>query len=398
MKKLYTLIVMAFIAVAVNAQIANKKVAISPLNDISVKGNRSLSNIRIPENAVKVTPLKKAPKKAISSVSDLAGEYEWTYYTTEEDPAADPSTIENYSTVSADVKFVVSDLSKNEIQISGMMPETLTATVMLNYEIEGETYNLISIPTQFAYNSSHGKCDLRAIYYDEEDGKWYLDSQVLGLIQDDGSIILVNWMVLLITEGEYEGYNLIPIYMPYSTFTPVGEAEDVVATPAEPSFLNVFDYDATEGYGSFVFNIPTTDVDGKYMVKDKLFYSVWKEEGGVQEIYTFTPTLYTKLTESMTEIPYTFTDNWDFQNKNGGKMVFINEDFTSKWTNFGIQSIYYGGGECKKSAVVWYKTDGISTMKAEKTEGVIYSIDGRRLNKVPTSGLYIQNGKKYVVK
>ena len=52
-----------------------------------MKGNRSLSNIRIPENAVKVTPLKKAPKKAISSVGDLAGEYEWTYYTTEEDPA-----------------------------------------------------------------------------------------------------------------------------------------------------------------------------------------------------------------------------------------------------------------------------------------------------------------------
>ena len=113
MKKLYTLIVMAFIAVAVNAQIANKKIAISPLNDISVKGNRSLSNIRIPENAVKVTPLKKAPKKAISSVSDLAGEYEWTYYTTEEDPAADPSTIEKYSTMSADVKFVVSKPSKN---------------------------------------------------------------------------------------------------------------------------------------------------------------------------------------------------------------------------------------------------------------------------------------------
>ena len=101
MKKLYTLIVMAFIAVAVNAQIANKKIAISPLNDISVKGNRSLSNIRIPENAVKVTPLKKAPKKAISSVGDLAGEYEWTYYTTEEDPAADPSTIEKQNNINA---------------------------------------------------------------------------------------------------------------------------------------------------------------------------------------------------------------------------------------------------------------------------------------------------------
>lgn len=41
---------------------------------------------------------------------------------------------------------------------------------------------------------------------------------------------------------------------------------------------------------------------------------------------------------------------------------------------------------------------GISNIKVEQSDAAIYSIDGRRLEKVPAHGLYIQNGKKYIAK
>ena len=403
MKKLYTLVVMAFIAIAANAQTANMKESVSEnvlsISATPVNGLRNLSKIQIPENAIKLNPSKKAPKKAISSVNDLAGNYEWTYNLAKE-LADDLSTIEDYQTNSKDVQIVVSDATKNEIQIIGMMQETLTATVEFGAEIGGSTYNLITIPCQFAYtSSSYGKCDLTGVYYDEDDSKWYM-TDMYGMIQEDGSIILINWMLYIITEGKYQGYNLTTYFMPYSILEPADNIADVAATPANPSFEVVYPYDADKKYGVVILSIPTVDINDNPIRKDKLYYQIWKEEGGSQQVYTFEPTLYETLEESMTEIPYKFNDNFDFDEYEGYKRVFLNFDYNSIWSKVGVQSIYKGGGKTKKSDIIWYNliSDGISTIKAEKTDGAIYSIDGRRLNEVPATGLYIQNGKKYVVK
>ena len=44
------------------------------------------------------------------------------------------------------------------------------------------------------------------------------------------------------------------------------------------------------------------------------------------------------------------------------------------------------------------EVDGISTLKAEKFNNVIYSITGQKLMQRPAKGMYIMNGKKYIVK
>ena len=44
------------------------------------------------------------------------------------------------------------------------------------------------------------------------------------------------------------------------------------------------------------------------------------------------------------------------------------------------------------------EVDGISTLKAEKFNNVIYSITGQKLMQRPAKGMYIINGKKYIVK
>ena len=77
-------------------------------------------------------------------------------------------------------------------------------------------------------------------------------------------------------------------------------------------------------------------------------------------------------------------------------------DVCGAWTKVGIQSIYYGGGECNKSAVVWIdnpNADAINDIKADTEAGraVIFNVAGQRLD-APQKGLNIINGRKVLVK
>ena len=72
------------------------------------------------------------------------------------------------------------------------------------------------------------------------------------------------------------------------------------------------------------------------------------------------------------------------------------------WTKVGIQSVYYGGGECNKSEVDWIENpnaSGISDIAADAKAGkyVIYNIAGQRMN-ASRKGLNIINGRKVMVK
>ncbi len=129
--------------------------------------------------------------------------------------------------------------------------------------------------------------------------------------------------------------------------------EDVAAVPANPEVLTVGNYDAAQGYGYISFVVPTTDVDGNDIKEANLFYQLFSDiEGDIQPI-VFTPEVCEKLTEDMSIIPYTFTDNWDFADKGTYKVIFINYNFNEMYDRIGVKSIYTGGGETHESEVVW---------------------------------------------
>ena len=119
-----------------------------------------------------------------------------------------------------------------------------------------------------------------------------------------------------------------------------------VATPATPTIEKV-----DEGqYGWYAtFQIPVVDTEGNGVVTSKLSYQFYVNVGGNVAPLTFTPETHKKLTESMTVIPYGFTDNYDFY----PTQIFFNELFSNDWDQIGIQSIYTGGGEEKKSEIDW---------------------------------------------
>lgn len=197
-------------------------------------------------------------------------------------------------------------------------------------------------------------------------------------------------LVLNDVDDTYEWYNDI-------TLTPVVE---MAATPATPSVVLI----TTGGeYGASVqFEIPTVDVNGNEMLTSKLSYVIYVEKDGQAQKLTLEAGVYEELAEDMTEIPYTFTDEWDIYA--GGYMIYLNQgaDEISSWTKIGVQSIYTGGGERHESEIGWYEIedevyeDGIVGVKSQMSN-VIYDMQGRRVSK-PTHGLYIINGKKVLVK
>jgi hypothetical protein len=190
---------------------------------------------------------------------------------------------------------------------------------------------------------------------------------------------------------------------PYMTFTDVTITKfvEVAATPANPAVESV----GISGYGYPYadFDIPATGTNGEMLNTSKLFYTVWVEKDGEQKPYIFGADLYGKdFEEDVTEVPY---DHDGFDIYAGGERVYFEEDeaeFTS-WTKVGIQSIYYGAGEVRKSEVVWQESGvysdptGISSVEANSGKAAIFNLAGQRLS-TPQKGLNIINGRKVMVK
>ncbi|MBQ8066686.1 MAG: choice-of-anchor J domain-containing protein [Prevotella sp.] len=176
---------------------------------------------------------------------------------------------------------------------------------------------------------------------------------------------------------------------------------EVAATPADPSVVG---FNGTSSYPSVQFDIPAEDVDGNALMASKLFYTIWIEKDGVEQQLTLSASDYEALEEDMTEIPYTFGDDWDIYA--GGSRVYLNmaSDEILSWTKIGIQSIYRGAGEENKSNIVWVDvengaiTTGINIAKTDDLRNaVIYNLAGQRLQTLQ-KGLNIINGRKVVIK
>ena len=161
---------------------------------------------------------------------------------------------------------------------------------------------------------------------------------------------------------------------------------EVAATPADPTVL-AFNVDSS--YPNVQFEIPAVGTNGETLLTSKLFYTIWIVKDGEQQQLTLTPADYEALTENMTEIPYTFDDDWDIYS--GGSRVYLNQSDVAEWTNIGVQSIYTGGGETNKSKLVWLHEviTGITTVATDSSNDRYYDLQGR-LAEPTAKGLLIK--------
>ena len=164
-------------------------------------------------------------------------------------------------------------------------------------------------------------------------------------------------------------------------------AGEVAAVPADPDFFEFYDYSEADGLGLINGNFPAKDVDGNFILPEKLYYRMYVDD---DQLYTFTPDVYETLETEMTEIPVSYGDGVYIDA--GGYFVFFIKDYE----RIGIQSVYKGGGETRCSNIVYsdgsVTPTGVTTIASDNKEvaSVAYTdLMGRSISK-PAGGLYIQ--------
>lgn len=134
------------------------------------------------------------------------------------------------------------------------------------------------------------------------------------------------------------------------SLTPEPEATGS-AQPENPSELTSEPYTPSEG-GSVQFSLASTDVEGDPLAKSKLCYRIHVDKAG--DIHTFAADTYESLSEDMTDVPYTYDDQYDFFVSGEMHKCYIYRPFK----RLGVQAVYHGESTLV-SDIVW--TDGTVT-------------------------------------
>lgn len=158
--------------------------------------------------------------------------------------------------------------------------------------------------------------------------------------------------------------------------------------PLDPVFVYYKPYNPSDGYGMYQFDILREDVEGNIIPADSMKYCIYFDN----ELFTFMKDEYFFIPEEMTEIPYTYKDDFDFFVDGLTHTVFF---YSQGFSKIGAQSIITINGEKTYSNIV-YNTGG-STTGVDKVgstaTGVkrveFYDLNGRRLAK-PVSGVILK--------
>lgn len=197
---------------------------------------------------------------------------------------------------------------------------------------------------------------------------------------------IVNIGVAELNSGTaWEAFNK-PALSPYA---------EVAGQPEKPydiGYINNYD---TEGYRGFSFTLSNYSIDGNYLDPSKLFYRIFINDITGANPFTFEPEEYIYLTEAMTDIPYNFTDNYDFYKEgNVHHLYFYGNDIET----FGVAAFYRGNDMVYPSTLVYINVknlddaagiDGVTDNHGDILSTTYTDLSGRTLSQ-PTQGINIQ--------
>lgn len=139
---------------------------------------------------------------------------------------------------------------------------------------------------------------------------------------------------------------------------------EVAATPAAPEWIEIYNggwnyYKSGWGWGYVHFNVPCADVDGNYILPDKLSYIIYIRVNGEEKPLELNWYDYRNLTEAtMSEMPYAFSDGWDIYANGIEREIYF---YVVGPEAFGLQTVYRGAGEERRSDIVWQEFDGVAS-------------------------------------
>ena len=187
-----------------------------------------------------------------------------------------------------------------------------------------------------------------------------------------------------------QGYKMFNQVFTYDGAT-IEPWTEKAATPlaVDASTMSYMPFSEEYGYGLLAFAPSEFDADGYILDANKLYYSIYLDD----DVLTIDPDEYKLFPYETAEIPFTYSDMLDFVNYAGLWQVYT---FVTGIDRIGVQMIYKGGGEVRKSAITYISaTDedpsAVSNVaQTGKVAGVTYTdLSGRRVSR-PGKGLFIQ--------
>lgn len=282
----------------------------------------------------------------------------------------------------------------NDVYVGGLYAELPNAWVKANISgdkatIDGKTYMGIDPSTNYhVYASPSGKKTLYLEDYDYEYDSVYFNKQLLlnydaeakTLRADSGSNLLINaGKNVVYSINEYAAPSLSPW-------------TEVPGAPMDPEITDYMDYDDDYGYGAMQIYMEKLTADGNLLDDNKLYYNIYFDG----EPFTFYADEYSNLSEDITDVPMTFSDNYDFMKSGHIRTVYF---YVTGFETVGVQEIYKDGDNVYKSNLVTYIVEdgeltlgikqGVSTGNTE-VKGTTYTdLSGRAIAK-PAHGLYLK--------
>ena len=214
------------------------------------------------------------------------------------------------------------------------------------------------------------------LYFGGCDASWFNGATDLPLIDvvftiDDATGTMTTETVLVVNanDSQVEAYDLFKDNV-------IKPAVDKAATPVTPTIVQFLPYDANAGYAGVSLDIPIVSTLGEPLLTSKLSYRIYTDtEKDIQPL-VFHAENHMYLDEDMTEVPYTYDDDYDFNY--GGYAAYFYHD-TKDYNRIGVQAVYRGGGEEHASEIGWYD------IKPYADESVTFDFNGMDKDTTPVS-------------
>ena len=214
-----------------------------------------------------------------------------------------------------------------------------------------------------------------------------LNDEIVFTIDEEARNIVAEWPAAMVTNV---GPNTLSIINDYVAPGLVA-FDEFPATPATPIFTDEdLMVNNSAGWSVLHFTIPTEDTNGYKINENKLYYNIYLDD----QVFTFDPEDYIGLTSAMTDIPYKFEDNinFDIYMNHGRHTVYL---YTTNYKKVGVQSIYTAGDEVNRSQIVYVNNPtptGVNELAtgAQVVNTRYYDLTGRQLPTAPSTGLYLQ--------
>lgn len=188
-------------------------------------------------------------------------------------------------------------------------------------------------------------------YYEEYYTEYELNDADITFDFDSNKKTLSNGSTFLINAGKEEvAYAFTLDKAKMEPFT------EVAATPANPEIIELYEgginyYLSGYGWGYIAADINTKDVDGNYIMPEKLSYAIWVKVNGEEKQLSLSWDDYaSQEVEKMDELPFGYKDNWDIYADGTTHTAYY---YVIGPEAYGVQAIYRGAGEERRSEIVW---------------------------------------------